>query len=78
MCNKLGTIDGAARISKLGTLEFFIRGENELRSPKLNNSHFSALMKRPSGEPSSWMIESTLAIAGLGPATTPSYALKAG
>ena len=54
---------GAQRISKqLGTLDFFIRGENELRSPKPNNSHFPALIKRPSRVPSSWMI----AKAGLG------------
>eukprot|EP00731_Ephydatia_muelleri_P016388 Em0009g812a len=49
------------------------RGENELRSPKLNNSHFSALMKRPSGGPSSWMMKAT---AGLNPATSPSEILE--
>ena len=36
---------GAPRISHLGTLDFFIRGEYELRSPKPNNSHFPALIK---------------------------------
>ena len=49
-----------------------MRGENGLESPKLNNSHFSALMKRPSGGPSFWMMESTFPTAGLGPATAPS------
>ena len=63
---KLGTKDYISNLSSKNlkirnTIDFFIRGENELRSPKPNNSHFPALIKRSSGGPSSWMIENTLA-----------------